>query len=53
LILDKSGSMSSVRQSAINGFNEFIQTQKELLIDKEVLFSLITFNHNKFVDIVR
>lgn len=45
--------MSSVRQSAINGFNEFIQTQKELLIDKEVLFSLITFNHNKFVDIVR
>lgn len=45
--------MSSICKQAIDGFNEFIQMQKELLIDKEVLFSLITFNHLKSINIYR
>ena len=30
-ILDRSGSMSSIMDDSIGGFNEFLKTQKELL----------------------
>lgn len=56
LILDKSGSMSSVRDVTISGFNEQIQTMKNLSkkYDNQKYFaSLITFNNEvteNFID---
>lgn len=47
LILDKSGSMSSVRQETINNFNEQVQTIKKLEAqypDQKYFVSLITFS---------
>lgn len=47
LILDKSGSMSSVRQATINNFNEQLQTIKKLeekYPDQKYFISLITFS---------
>lgn len=49
LILDKSGSMSSVRNTTIDGFNEQIQTLKSLdkkFPDQKYFVSLISFNHD-------
>ncbi len=47
IILDESGSMSSIKQETINGFNETIQTIKSAQIkhqNQEHFVSLITFN---------
>jgi hypothetical protein len=44
VILDKSGSMSSVISDTIGGYNEFIKNQKELPGECEI--SLIQFNTN-------
>jgi uncharacterized protein YegL len=49
LILDKSGSMHCVKDATIDGFNEQIQTIKELsgkFTDQEFYVSLLTFNYN-------
>ncbi len=49
LILDKSGSMESVRNETINNFNEQIQTIKNLekeFPDQKYFVSLVTFNDN-------
>ena len=49
LILDKSGSMGSVRQETINNFNEQLQTIKGLekkYPDQKYFVSLITFSSN-------
>jgi uncharacterized protein YegL len=46
LILDKSGSMTMLREQVVNGFNDFIKEQKETLKDKNVKFTLILFDHN-------
>lgn len=45
LILDRSGSMQSLKQDAIKGLNEFISKQKLQLAGKQVKFSLILFDH--------
>lgn len=45
LILDRSGSMQSLRQDAVKGLNEFISKQKLQLVGKQVKFSLILFDH--------
>lgn len=44
MILDKSGSMELLKTVVVDGFNDFIKQQKENLIDKEVLMSLIFFD---------
>jgi uncharacterized protein YegL len=41
-IIDRSGSMSSVKSDAIGGFNQFLQDQKEL--PGEALFTLVQFD---------
>jgi len=43
MILDKSGSMSSVRSDTIGGFNTFIEEQKKVAGECNV--TLVTFNH--------
>ncbi len=43
-ILDETGSMSNCLKSTINGFNNFIQEQKEL--DNQCLMTLTKFNAN-------
>jgi len=42
VVLDKSGSMGSVREDTIGGFNTFLQDQKEL--PGEALFTLVMFD---------
>jgi hypothetical protein len=42
VVLDKSGSMNSIKQDAIGGFNSFLKTQKEL--PGEALFTLVLFD---------
>lgn len=44
-ILDRSGSMQSLKEFAIKGFNDFIAEQKNVLVNKEVKFSLVLFDH--------
>ncbi len=47
IILDESGSMASIKQTAINGFNEVIQTVKEVgkqYPEQDHIVSLVTFN---------
>jgi len=49
IILDKSGSMSSVRETTISGLNEQLQSIKkaeEDFKDQEQIVSLVTFNSN-------
>lgn len=46
-ILDKSGSMGAIRQSTINGFNQFVSEQSAL--PGEVKFSLILFDSTCFM----
>ena len=48
IILDKSGSMASTKDSAIRGFNEQIQQLKEDSKSQEILCSLVTFNGDVF-----
>lgn len=43
LIIDRSGSMSSIKDSTISGINEFIKTQKES--DKTVKITLVQFDN--------
>lgn len=45
-VLDKSGSMGSIKTQAINGFNEYIQTLKNKGIDAD--FSLLLFDSESF-----
>lgn len=42
-IIDRSGSMSSIREDAIGGFNSFIESQKN--VDGTASVSLILFDH--------
>lgn len=44
-ILDKSGSMSSCRDAAISGFNEYLQTSKASNKKGECTFNLTLFNN--------
>lgn len=46
-ILDKSGSMHSMREQAVTGFNEFVKSQREL--DGVTRVTLVQFNHNREV----
>lgn len=43
-ILDRSGSMESIRETVISGFNEYINGLKTSKAKKNLLFSLITFD---------
>jgi len=43
-ILDASGSMSSLTASTIKGFNDMLNTQKEALMNDDVLVTTVTFN---------
>ena len=43
-VLDKSGSMSSVKDDAIGGFNSFLEQQKKLPGDAKL--TLVLFNHH-------
>ena len=43
-ILDASGSMSSLTDSTIKGFNEMLERQKAALSEEEVLVTIVTFN---------
>lgn len=42
LVVDKSGSMSSIKKDTIGGFNEFLESQKK--VEGEALISLILFD---------
>ena len=42
VVLDKSGSMGSIRQDTIGGFNTFLNDQKELPGD--AVFTFVTFD---------
>lgn len=48
IILDKSGSMESIRESTIKGYNEQVQQIKMNSKDLETYVSLITFNGNVY-----
>lgn len=48
MIIDKSGSMHSIRRQAVENYNEQIQQMKENSKDQEITASLITFNGNVF-----
>ena len=49
VVLDKSGSMGSIRQDTIGGFNTFLNDQKEL--PGEAVFTFVTFDTDyKFVE---
>jgi len=48
IILDKSGSMGSIRAQAIQNYNEQIQQMKENAKDQDIFCSLITFNGEVF-----
>jgi uncharacterized protein YegL len=55
LLLDKSGSMGSVINETVDGFNEQIQLIKSLqekLEDQEIFVSLVTFNHELSEDLL-
>lgn len=43
IVLDKSGSMESIRQETISGFNEFLESQHENNADTRI--TLVQFNH--------
>lgn len=45
IIMDKSGSMTSCRNQAISDFNEQLQKAKSYADEQDILFSLITFDH--------
>jgi len=45
IILDKSGSMGTVRDVTISGFNEQIQTLKSAAEEKNILLTMYAFNH--------
>lgn len=47
-ILDKSGSMNSVKSQTIKGFNEHVEQIKEDAKDTEIFTSLVTFNGSVF-----
>lgn len=48
MVLDESGSMSSIKNDTIGGFNEYLKNIQEALTPrKDVLFSLLTFNSGK------
>jgi hypothetical protein len=44
IILDRSGSMQSIRSQALQNYNEQIQQMKENAKDQDIFCSLITFN---------
>lgn len=48
IILDRSGSMHSIRQQAVTSYNEQVQQMKENSKDQDIFCSLITFNGNVF-----
>ena len=43
IVMDRSGSMSSIRDDAVGGFNEFVAEQSKMTAD--VHLSLVMFNH--------
>lgn len=48
MVLDESGSMGSIKNDTIGGFNEYLKNIQEVLTPrKNVLFSLLTFNSGK------
>jgi len=50
-ILDETGSMQTVKEATISGFNEYIDTLAKDKASENVLFTLTKFNANK-IDIV-
>lgn len=49
-IIDKSGSMSSIKSDAIGGFNEFLREQKEIEDDTKITVNLFDSNFNKLYE---
>ena len=57
IILDESGSMSSIKSLIINGFNELVQSVKGIekqFPDQEHLISMVSFNdlNNKILHFI-
>lgn len=46
IVLDRSGSMASIKQQAIQNYNEQIQQMKENSKDQDIFTYLVTFNGN-------
>jgi hypothetical protein len=46
-VIDKSGSMSSIKSDAIGGFNEFLKEQKEVKDDTKITVNLFDSNFSK------
>jgi len=44
-VIDRSGSMASVKNDAIGGFNTFLKMQQDESEDGNVLLTLVKFNH--------
>lgn len=44
-VIDRSGSMASVKNDAIGGFNTFLKAQQDEAEDGSVLLTLVKFNH--------
>jgi hypothetical protein len=49
-IIDKSGSMSSIKSDAIGGFNEFLREQKEIEDDTKITVNLFDSNFKKLYE---
>ena len=57
IILDESGSMNSIKSLIINGFNELVQSVKEIELqfpEQQHLISMVSFNdlNNKILHFV-
>lgn len=53
VLMDNSGSMHSIKEDSIGGYNEFLRIQKNAENVKELLWSFSTFNtycENQFID---
>lgn len=49
IVLDKSGSMDSVKDATISGFNEYIDSVKKENVGREVLVTLTTFSNEESI----
>ena len=47
-VLDQSGSMSSTKTDAINGYNEHVQQCRQYAKEQNILVSLVTFNSDVY-----
>ena len=49
-IIDKSGSMESIKENAINGFNDFLNSQKEIKGDAKIDIILFDSSYEKITN---